>query len=663
MKYEDEQILIERVSASDDATSNGALWMLLLLRLTAVATDDRLELRNSGSYFPYNTILFILTCFTKGAIQTLLRIFDANGDMLSPEAWLMCVQSVIFKMLSSIETQMSILNESESSHSLSEKAAWIETTVVILNGVSGLLATYLHVLTSHSSFTRCWQTLLKHFKTLLNFGDLDVNTAVFKALRQILSSAKADPQLETEAQLSRGSVNLVWELWSEELPLTAPEASEVKQNNQDCLIAYVSALKEVYRLMEQHIDITKSQRVLVLLREAVQQASATAYSADVEYLTTLQTQVLESLSTVRTNISGVPAVMVKQVSEFVGLAYQQVPHEKSIPQRPTYVALSKASMTLLESLILAHASDPEIYEKGAFALALIALAKPITAKYAFALKTKSLPPWKQATTTALTILNTCLPVINTTNIPENDLRSIWTAIVQISNGITAADCTMVSEPSSIANDQEFDINSFLALRELITPALGNPAIPDKTRRIYTESLFQTSLIHAPEPWELPKMNQELLASLCQPRRGRTVDSPPSPRAKMSYVCLDELVALVSMTDSSPARVKLAQAAAPYFILRAGLTLRAYNADQPLRGHMPQPLTQRKELLYILKALVRLRCEPEAIPETPGVESEGKKHLHRLYPLLAKGVRAAARDQEVLEWVGKSLDEVGMEFGV
>jgi hypothetical protein len=79
--------------------------------------------------------------------------------------------------------------------------------------------------------------------------------------------------------------------------------------------------------------------------------------------------------------------------------------------------------------------------------------------------------------------------------------------------------------------------------------------------------------------------------------------------------------------------------------------------------MPQPLSQRRELLYVLKALTELKCEPEAIPDTPGVDGEGRKHLHRLYPLLAKAVRAAAGDQEVLEWIGRALDEVGMEFGV
>jgi len=284
-------------------------------------------------------------------------------------------------------------------------------------------------------------------------------------------------------------------------------------------------------------------------------------------------------------------------------------------------------------------------------------------KYSFATTTKGLPPWRQATTTALAILKATLPIITTLSIAQTEVHSIWTYIVKIANGITAADCSAQPASSSIKEDQEFDIASFLTLRELIIPALGTNLVPDKTRRAYTESLFHISIIHAPDVRELPRQNQELLASLYKIRKGRTVDPPPSPRTKMSYVCLDELVSLVSVHDSSTARVKLAQAAAPYLILRAGLTLRAYIADQPLRGLMPQPLSQRKELLYILKALVKLECEPEAIPDTPGVDSEGRKHLHRLYPLLAKAVRAAARDQEILEWLGRVLDEVGADFNV
>lgn len=43
------QRLIEMASGADRGISDAALWMLLLLRLTAVTADDRLELRNSES--------------------------------------------------------------------------------------------------------------------------------------------------------------------------------------------------------------------------------------------------------------------------------------------------------------------------------------------------------------------------------------------------------------------------------------------------------------------------------------------------------------------------------------------------------------------------------------------------------------------------------------
>jgi hypothetical protein len=563
-------------------------------------------------------------------------------------------------MLSSIEGRLSTLADSESQHTHEESTSWIETTVVVLTGVSGLLATYLHVLTSHSSFTGCWRTLLGHFKSLLKFDILNISTAVFKALAEILSNANT--KAESEAKLDRHSRDLVWELWSQGLPLASTKSPVSKSNNQNCLISYISSLQELYRLMKDDIDFERTQRILVLLRDTVQQADIASYSADIEYLTTLQSQVLEALKMMRTDVSGVPAAMITQVADFSTLAFNSdgVQSEK---QKPTYIALSKASMELLESLVTLHANDPEVYTKGALSASLLALSKPITMKYSFAITTKGLSPWRQATTTALAILKATLPIITTLSIAQTDVHSIWTYIVKIANGITAADCSAQPAPSLIKEDHEFDIASFLTLRELIIPALGTNLVPDKTRRAYTESLFHISIIHAPDVRELPQQNQELLASLYKIRKGRTVDPPPSLRTKMSYVCLDELVSLVSVHDSSTARVKLAQAAAPYLILRAGLTLRAYIADQPLRGLMPQPLSQRKELLYILKALVKLECEPEAIPDTPGVDSEGRKHLYRLYPLLAKAVRAAARDQEVLEWLGRALDEVGADFNV
>ncbi|KAG4029767.1 hypothetical protein MFRU_014g00670 [Monilinia fructicola] len=636
-----EEALIEKASGNDRAVSDAALWMLLLLRLTSVTADERLELRNS-------------------AIQTLLRIFDAYGDQLSAVAWSMCLKSVIFRLLSSIEKHLQSITDPKLTVSDKDKTGWNETTVVVLSGITNLLADYLDVLTDHPTFESSWKTLLEHFKAMLDFQILEINTAVFKALRQILSRGNTKEAMKPN--LTRTSIDMAWGLWSDSLPSVKIDASGKRIDNQDYLVAYVAALREIYRLVETDLDANRVKRMLTLLREAIKQANASTYSADIEYLTPLQSQVLESLKMIRTDIVGVPATLISQVAEFVALAF--VPKDNtSDVQRPTYVALSKASMVLSEKLILSHSSEPDIYISGSVSSSLAALANPIVMKYSFPIISKSISPWRQATMSALAILGAILPIMPTITLNDEAVRSIWTSIVSIAIGITSADCDVAAEKVDIKDDQEFDITSFLTLRGLITPALGSQVIPDRTRRTYTESLFHMSIVHPAQPSELPQPGQELLGTLYQTRKGRTIDPAPSARAKMSYVCFDELVSLVALHDGSLPRIKLAQAAAPYLILRSGLTLRAYIADQPLRGRMPQPLSQRKELLYILKKLVSLQCESEAIPDTPGVESEAKKHLHRLYPLLVKAMGAAARDQEVLEWIGKALEEVGKEFGL
>lgn len=45
-----DEALLKLASDPSHQDSGGALWMLLLLRLTSVATDQRLELRNSECY-------------------------------------------------------------------------------------------------------------------------------------------------------------------------------------------------------------------------------------------------------------------------------------------------------------------------------------------------------------------------------------------------------------------------------------------------------------------------------------------------------------------------------------------------------------------------------------------------------------------------------------
>ncbi|KAK7426053.1 Endocytosis and vacuole integrity protein [Neonectria magnoliae] len=641
--------------------SDAALWMLLLLRLTTVTTDDRLELRNS-------------------AIQTLLRIFDAYGERLSPEAWSICIKSVIFKLLTSIEEELRAAESDEVDES--DRTEWTETTEVVLNGISSLLANYLDILTVHPSFNHLWRELLGHFTTLLDFKVLDINTAAFKALGHILSQTSDDgkPTFNTP------TIDVAWDLWSRKIPTS--KATTKSADNQKSLIAYVSALVEIYRLICDDLTVERVQRMLTLLRATLEEASISGYTADIEYVTPLQAQILEAIQMIRTDIAGVPSAMISQVAEFVLLAFSQADAQRPGSKR-TYIALSKASMKAMEKLILNHFSDQDIYRSGAFSKAMNALCKPIALKYRFATITKSTQPWRLSTSSVLVILEATLSQLIALELSRSVTQNIWSTIVAIADGILGADCDTASSGTNLEDDETFDIASFHKLRELIIPALGAEAISDKTRKAYGESLFRTSIIHAASPVEesITNGSHELgLSALYSPRPGRTVSVPPTKRTRMAYVACQELFSLIASmneptiviqppTPKSPylkhhklaeapaaLHARIASTAAPFLIFRCGLTLQAYVADQPLRGKMPQPLSQRKELLWILRKLVDLQSESGAIPELSGVESEGRKHLLRLYPLIVRATGVVG-DEKVQGLLREALEAVGGELGV
>ncbi|KAJ2899841.1 endosomal peripheral membrane protein [Zalerion maritima] len=677
MQGPDGRTLLEAAADPDHDASDAALWMLLLLRLTAVASDQRLELR-------------------KSAIQTLLRIFDAYGDSLNAEAWSICIKSVIFRLLSALEGRLEEVYDGPLDVADGEMEAWSDTAVVVLSGISDLLADHLQVLSSHQLFNGLWQELLNHFASLLDFRVLDINTAIFKALGKILSTT------QSRDGYNKDTISRAWELWSRGIPNAREAETNAKFfDNQNCLTAYVSALRDVYRLIQGDLSVDRVRRMLTLLREALQIASVGTYVVDIEYVTPLQGQVLEAVTMVRTDLRGVPSVMITQVAEFVSLAFNppDSPTQAGKPRR-TYVAMSKSSMSILQDLILRNTFDGEIYSQGAFTTALAALAKPITLKYQFSVMTKVAQPWRVATTTAITVLSKSLPHLSRMHLSREVTQDIWARVVTIATGILAADYISAPPSSPIAEDQDFDISSFRKLRDLIVPAIGAKDVADATRKAYAEALFTTSIIHPPAPTDLALTagTGESLAAMYDPRLGRTIDFPPTRREKMAYVALEEMTSLLQSHDDQAAastptitihpptpkfppprvassdggppesmselHVRLARTAAPFLIVRAGLTLRTYVADTPLRGAMPQPLSQRKEVATLLESLVKLKSASEAIPVLQNVDSQARKHLLRLYPLLVKVVDVAglAGDAQVLKIGTRALEVVGEEFG-
>jgi hypothetical protein len=261
-------------------------------------------------------------------------------------------------------------------------------------------------------------------------------------------------------------------------------------------------------------------------------------------------------------------------------------------------------------------------------------------------------------------LTPALPMLNVHTEVDPSLKETWTTVVSLIHDVTRAQIASADNvPVSLASDEASDIKAFKQLRDLITISLGSASIPDALRRTYTRNLFAISLIHTPLPGELPGLANAPLDGLYKVRYGQTAVLETTWRTGMGYSCLNELFDLVKVHDGSSPRVKLAQAASPYLIVRAALPLKTYIADHPIRGRMPMPELQRHELLFVLKELGKLESEPQAIPDAPGVRSKHRKHLHRLYPLLNKASRVARQDAEVFEHIVHLMDLVGEEFGL
>lgn len=613
-----------------------ALWLHLLQQLTAVTTDNRCELRN-------------------GAVHTILRIFDNYVGQISAEAWVLCMRAVLFKMIEANLTAQKMIRSKQWDATVDEVKTWNETTKVVLNAIASLFVNFMDTITSATDFEDAWQTMLKYLGKYFSCGSHSLGASAFCTITGVLS------KIENPRKTGMKTLVQTAELWSQYFNYRGPWKDKT-ESNQEAFVAYAQAFKEIYRLAKDAIEPERVLGMVINLEECIMDSEKDAYSSDIDYMTPLQTQVMECLGTVRSNTAEAPPFLIKLLARFIALPFTTAT-VNPVRNGPTFVALSKAAMTLLQSLATKHIAQKEIFTSGALDFALMSLARPIKQKYTWQLEGKSPTTWQIATSTALAILKPALPQARSLSLKNETVEAIWDQTISIVDGIVRANYSSASSSTPFENDELFDITSFTALRDMITPSLGSLTISDATRRTYTSSLFQSSLIHQHEPGEIPRAVDGPLEELYKIRYGRTKDPIPTLRSSMSYFCLSELVSLVAVHDSSTERIKLAQAAAPYLILRAALPLKAYIADQPLRGRMPQPESHRQELLFVLRKMKELDSEPKAIPDSPGVSSPHKKHLHRLFPLFHKAISIAHDDSEVLEELVGLVNIVGEGFGV
>lgn len=535
-----------------------------------------------------------------------------------------------------------------------ELSNWNETAIMMLSDVSTVFRHYLQEVVGLEGFQTGFESLGLHLKTFLRRRSLSLSAAVYTAIERILSiGGKADILPCT---------TLAWAIWLNGNPAQHTDSPGKKSDNQPALLAYLRCLARIYHLMDNAIDLETVLSVLDQLLECATTSTQTAYRSDIDSMTPLQIQIVSCLQMFRTDLTGTANALIVSMSSFITLAYNRGT-DASDQTGPTFIALSKAVMSLLQDLVNQHIDDKSIFLDDSLPEAVRSLTRPIKLKYAWRIEGKDDPLWKKATTTVVNILQKIIPKLHYFQIQDSNASPIWREAISTCVAVITGHALEDTALSAVPVDQELDISAFKELNDLFVPALGTSLVTEKLRRDFSASLFEYSIIHEPHPCDIPQENQDLLECLSSTHIGRTQDLPPSPRSRIAYILLDKLFDLVAKHDGSPERVRLAQAAAPYLVLRVGIVLKAYLLDQPLRGRMPQPRSQKQEMLYILHRLADLKSEPKAIPNAPGVVSEHKKHLYRVYGLVTNALGVARRNEEMQKALTQIIELVSTDFGL
>jgi len=651
---------IEVQSMKDaEAGSFTATWLILLCRLAAVTGDERQEIRS-------------------GAVQSIFRILDACGDSLSPRLWELCFHGALLEMLQVNSRAHRLARERNPSQA--ELSALGSTSGVILAGLATTISRNITIIREMAGFEAIWIKLHIRLADLLTMGSTDLDESLFRSFATFLSG------VNDESMLTGSSLAVTFDLWVNNVPIR-PTAG----GNEKAIIAYLDALRELHRLTSSGLSTALVKRIIPNLQKCAIELVPGAYSTDVDNMIEAQIQILTCLGMLDIGLPELTSAFLMTVSDLITLPYKHSIRDGN--KRLTYVAMSKASMTLLEKTITRYIEQEAIFASGAVTEGLEALVRCIKLKYTWRQQGKAPYSWAMATSTAFNLFEGVLSASQGYTLDPDIMEKLWSCAVDIVIAIAAADLSSPMDNKQLLEEETFDLAALQPTLQYLTAQKGNASgisstqtsgwlgcasLSEGTRQKLMASLARTSLMHEPA-LAIPMSEGSDSASSPRPlslvpniRSGRTYNPSFSPRLRMCYFCLDELVGIVSRTlidDSSEASARshtLARTAFPYLVLRLAIPMQRYIADQPLRGRMPTPQSQRLELLYVLRKAREMYCTIGVDWEVVDIETtanvgatdrqmrivgnvnQEKRHLEWLVPLVSRLGRLARHDRDIAD---------------
>ncbi|KAF2211450.1 hypothetical protein CERZMDRAFT_43037 [Cercospora zeae-maydis SCOH1-5] len=619
-----------------------AQWLMLLIRLRAVATQAQGEVRNA-------------------AFQTICSVLKSHGDEMSPNSWDMLLRTTLM-YISKVDSYSYMEDDAYRLDSGAESAVPnISMSTAIVAGQSAVIAQNLSLLAHVKKLPGLWEVFLNVLERYLDAEHHALNTVVYSSLARVLSGV--DPSIT----VWQSPVYRTMSLWLKRVPHCGDRYQEQKNHsNQDAFTAYAEAGEQLYRLTLDSLSLSQARTLIDNLFHCVSVADGPLYGADTNITSPLQAKVLSLLQSIKINHSSLPACLITVASKFATLHHDLAKSKGPPSQGPTFIAIAGEAILWLQELVLLMLKDPDAFDGDALLQALQSLRHLIEAKYAVRAEQKGIPLWQKATTVALAIAG---PVFHRIESADNNMQNhVLSHFVGIINGIISNDSVHhMSDARRVHDDQAFDITSFQMLRDILVPRLRRSELSDDVRQAYSTQLYKTSIIHESGDHELCGQGPAAVKDGRKARSGRVRRVSYSPREDLAYICWKELATLASRQGEHREQPDpLSLAAGPLLIKRLAIPIEAYIADQPLRGRRPQPLSELEELLFSFACIKNLQLPAHTLVAASQTEAANRvfadTHLQLLYPLLIQAAGTAGNKwsgtEEVLAPVQSLLTNLG-----
>lgn len=622
----------------DPSQSVSIVWMNLQQQLAELTGDLRADVRNGSVHIIYRTLD---SCITNISNRALDRYFH----------------TVLFKAVEIDSHRQRDISSEETSEDIVK--AFTNTSRIIIEGFARLFTANLDQILSLSAFPQLWHSFLDKFAVYLDAGSYSLSGVIFSTLRLILA---ADSE---SRQLPRPAIDEVASLWARDIPRPRDSSDIDAQAQEKAYVDYVKCMQQIYQKLQSQVSAHQTEIVLERMQECLLASQAQPYTSDADNPTQLQQEVLNCCLILRQSSNGAIPKIIEQLANFVCFPLEQTETSKNHIQL-THIAFAKQAVEMVKTLVTEYKSRDALFEGGAVITALKSAARVIEQKYTLKTQGKSAALWRVVTSAILSILSEIIPAIDQISLDLKYRSDFWNHVVRVAAAIQGTVPDVGVSNDDIIADETLELESIASFRQLVTASLDNLDDLDEARARYVRSLFASSTIHTSTFDDVEDSQggtlEEDARNIAHIRLGRTFDPPFNPRVRMCYSCLDELFDLAT-TSSSVVRngneeqpvvrqkCLLVDRALLAIIVRCAAPLKRYVADQPLRGRMPTPMSQRLELLHILRRIHESTRSNEDSVE-PTYESNAKEILRRLAPLISRARELTRNDRELANAMGK-----------